>query len=151
MNGIFLERMARKRLGLSDSWKAFQFVCLPRGAVATTHYEVVGAECDAVFTRGPRKGETNWGKRNLKTERSFICSVAEGELFLREWEETGKCHRCDGAGKEWVGWSEETGHKHRECSRCFGTGNAPAQVTAELPAGVTNQERGTQNPEQINR
>ena len=118
-----LERLARRRLNLAENWKVYQWECLPKSSMQTTHFQVTGAVCDAVYSKGPRKGETNWSKRDRKTEMQFVCSVAEAEAFCLEWEqETGKCHKCEGSGQTFAGWNPTDGNKYRTCQRCNGSG-----------------------------
>lgn len=76
---------------------------------------VKGAVCTATFKSGPRKGETNWAKRDKTTEREFLITFVEHDARVAAWEaEHGTCSSCtDG--------QYETGGT---CHRCKGTGKA---------------------------
>lgn len=122
-----LENHARELLKMPLNWKAFRFKRMPEDAVDTTHTLVTGAVCLHVYASGPRKGGTNWSKRDPSTERSVIISDAESASYRLLWEETtGNCHKCGGDGQEWTSWHHITGHAHAPCRRCNATGKSPA-------------------------
>ena len=124
----FLAEHAKEVNGLPANWKVFHYKCLPNVEgrhTKTTHYQLTGAVCDAVYQSGRHKGRTNWAKKDKSTLATVIIGVAEHEAFLLRWEaKTGKCHKCYGTGQEWRGWNCETGDKYGMCGRCGGSGNA---------------------------
>ena len=124
-----LENHARELLHQPPEWRIHRWQRLPEDAHygGFTHTAVTGAVCNAVFLRGPRKGPTNWSKRDPDTDRGVIISDVEHNAWLLAWEkQTGKCHECGGTGQEWAGWNHETGDRYRDCRRCKATGKAPA-------------------------
>ena len=99
-------------------WRAYRFECIAGGGMLLR-----GAVCDETFKRGPRKGCTNWGKRDRSTERQLALSASEMAEFERAWEiETGKCHECMGSGQVFLRWSQSEGRMTHDCHRCLGSG-----------------------------
>lgn len=112
---------------LPAGWNWYRWEALPRKRSGNaTHLQITGAVCTATITKGKRKGQTNWLKRDKSTEKTFVFSVNDFEAWQLERErKTGKCRECYGTGQAWAGWSAETGTKYRTCRRCGGTGKAP--------------------------
>ena len=128
-----LENHARELLKMPANWRYYRWQRMPEDAPPNccTHTLVTGAVCSAVFARGPRKGHTNWSKRDAATDRSVLISDEEHNARLLAWEErTGNCHRCGGAGQDWAGWSAKEGDRYRPCPRCAATGKRPQPATA---------------------
>lgn len=110
----FYNEIARER-GAPEGWRWYSLQAVgenrKNGAAI-----VKGAVCTAVYKSGPRKGTTNWTKRDKSTEREFLITFAEYDARVAAYESsTGHCSSCGGAGK----W--ESG---RDCARCRGTGKA---------------------------
>lgn len=128
------ELQARRALGMPDNWRLFSWQCVPSGSMDSTHVRLRGAVCTAVFTRGPRKGRTNWAKRDRSTECEVYISHADHDAFCIQWEaETGHCHECTGTGQTFAGWSVADGVRHRTCTRCLGTGDSPTSPPSIPP------------------
>lgn len=82
-------------------------------------------------TRGKYKGQTNYTRPVLGTERSVVLDDEEFKAWLPTWEaRTGLCFTCCGTGQKWVGWSAAEGNRHVDCPKCSATGFAAEQVPA---------------------
>lgn len=82
------------------------------------------------YTRGPRKGQTNWDESVPGTERVLFINLDELEEFKAEWERTtGLCRDCTESGLVWAGWSRDEGTKWKPCTRC---GRKPVEETQGL-------------------
>ncbi len=46
---------------------------------------VRGAVCTATYTRGPRKGQTNWTKMDHSTVREFVITFADYDARAAKW------------------------------------------------------------------
>jgi hypothetical protein len=122
----------RKTYGVPEDWKWFRLQAMGKPPHEFTL--VTGAVCTGVFERGPRKGNTDWKKRDKKTEVQLAIPRDAMQAFQAQWEiETGRCSNCYGRGQEWCGWAKGEGHKYRPCSRCEATG---AAVNIHKQAGV---------------
>lgn len=81
-------------------------------------------------------GKPAWKYADKSTQKSVIFTFGEHDAWTAEWERrTGLCRQdADGhPGQEWMGWSQEGGHRFQTCPRCKGTGKAnlePAPATA---------------------
>ena len=107
--------------GAPAGWRWFSLKAIDSTVIVT------GAVCTATYTRGKRKGQTNWAKRDAATERTYAVSPAEiAERQLRWEKETGTCHTCGGGAREWFKWSAVGGNEYRDCRRCKATGKAAA-------------------------
>jgi hypothetical protein len=72
-----------------------------------------------VLTRGPRKGQTKFGRLTHK----IVITQAEIKAAEVQYEhDTGRCYDCDGDGQESRGWSKEGGDIWKTCRKCGGTG-----------------------------
>jgi len=111
-----LERMARERLGVGDDWNVCVWESLPPGHRRTDTYRVTGA-----VKRGPK-----WPP--LKECQQVYVSPAEADAYALAWEtRTGKCHECEGSGKEVASFCcRKSKATYRPCSRCDGTGERRA-------------------------
>lgn len=117
-----IEAAARRKLGASEDWQAYQ--CEAVGG----DYIVVGSVPVGVFASGPRKGKPKWKGDGKKV----IIHGAEVEAeIVRYMEATGNCHNCFGTKEEFLSWSVAEGTKKCPCSVCGGSGLAApaAQVT----------------------
>lgn len=127
----FLLMHAREAFNLPANWHWYKLEAVGPHESPNKAILVTGAVVTAIFTRGPRKGSLNFGKRDRKTECTVPISARDHEAWLLQWEEsTGQCHECGGTGQAWVGWSKAEGHRYRTCHRCDGTGKAPALARA---------------------
>ncbi len=110
---------ARELLGMPPDWQVYRWEVKGAGV----HIE--GAVANEKFLRGPRKGHTNWAKKDKATEAGITISNDVHRVWLRDWEiKTGHCHKCGGTSEEWAGWDHIEGTKYRPCQRCAATGNA---------------------------
>lgn len=119
---------AREIGRLPDDWQWFKLEVIGKHP-NTQGVMVTGAVSHVLIEKGPRKGEPNWKHRDKATEQQVF--VAHGAMDARKdrYEtETGVCHRCFGSGKVVQSVSIHTGATYRTCSRCDGTGRAPAQA-----------------------
>lgn len=123
------EEHAREKLGMPANWHVFRLECFPKsGREPTLYIEVTGAVCEAVFQRGKRKGQVNWGRRYKATEKTAILPIAEHEKWKADWEtRTGLCFSCVGEKRVAIGWSQVSGTKYKPCPRCHETGKRPQQ------------------------
>lgn len=122
----FLLLHAREAFNLPPDWEWFKLEAV--GPHDSPHRTVLmtGAICEAVYTRGKRKGAKKWSERDKSTECTVPIKGSDHEAWLLNWEaETSKCHQCGGSGEEWFGWSIDAGNRFRTCSRCGGSGNPP--------------------------
>lgn len=117
-----IEAAARRKLGASEDWKAYQFESIDGD------YIVVGSVPVGVFSSGPRKGKPKWKGDGKKV----IVHGAEVEAEIARYVgATGNCFNCFGTKEEFLSWSIAEGTKRRHCSVCGGSGVAApaAQVT----------------------
>jgi hypothetical protein len=115
-----LDQLACEKAGQGEEWAVYRWEAMPesRGTLVT------GAVAPP-YKSGPRKGQPNWQKRDLATERRIFISYDEGYAYMLEWErKTGNCAQCQGRGKRVVGWSRDGGNRYRDCGVCKGTGKA---------------------------
>ena len=58
---------------------------------------VRGAVCAAIITRGPRKGETNWAKRDRSTDHTIVITFADYDARVAAWKAGEPCENpcCD--------------------------------------------------------
>jgi hypothetical protein len=95
----------------------------------STHIVILKGMVAPLLTKGKNKGRPNWRKGDKSTERTFAVSSDQIKQFDDDYEaETGKCSKCEG-GQEWAGWSIDSGHRYRTCSKCKGSGKALTQDT----------------------
>lgn len=121
----FINMIASER-GAPDGWQWYRQEAIDGGLLVT------GAVCDATYKSGPRKGLTNWSKRDKATERRILISELAMLGRRMQWErDTGKCSECFGTGAEWAGWSAKDGNRTRPCRRCGSTGKAPQGVQGQ--------------------
>lgn len=117
-----IEAAARRKLGVSEGWKAYQFEAV------TGSYIVVGSIPVGVFANGPRKGKPKWKGDGKKV----IVTGAEVEAEIAHYvAATGNCPHCLGTKEEFLSWSVTEGLKKRICTVCIGSGLAEmaSQVT----------------------
>ena len=88
----------------------------------TLYVELTGAVCAVNYSRGERKGQTNWSKRDRGTERKVIITPAEHTRWLIAWEKrTGLCSHCVGKGQVFRSWNHQAGTTYRTCPVCNGS------------------------------
>lgn len=110
----FWNLIARARTGMAEPWGwiSIQAIGGPPGGPGT-HTLLKGAMPGPPFKSGPRKGRTNWAKRDRSFDRTVVISNEDFDAFKRNWElETGLCCECGGDG-DWCGV---------KCPRCCGSG-----------------------------
>lgn len=124
MRDTLYEVHVREKYGLPAAWKAYRFEILPHSQSAKAWIQLTGIVAPAK-TRGARKGDPNWGKGDPSTRQVLTIAVVEHDEWLRGWEnKTGKCHSCQGEGKELASCGIH-GTTYRTCYRCGGTGWKP--------------------------
>jgi hypothetical protein len=127
----FYSEHARKIGNLPPEWKWFHIERLPHLGECQTIL-IRGAIAPA-FTRGKRKGQTNWRARDKATEREFYITPAQHKVFLAEWEQShGACYHCQGSCQELARWSVDRGTEYRPCSRCKATGKPPQEQISQV-------------------
>lgn len=99
---------------------------------ATGGYIVDGCVPYGTYSRGPRKGKPRYSHPKATDRRTIIVTTDQVQAAASAYESCGRCWQCKGSGKEWSGWSAETGTRQRTCRRCQGTGKAPRK-TQEAP------------------
>lgn len=110
---------AREKAQLPTNWQIFRWECFPKDATAAIYINLTGAVCEHKYSKGKRKGRTNWSKRDLSTEATVSLFVSEHEAWTKEWEQrTGMCSRCTGTGKVFYSWSTTTGTEDQPCPKC---------------------------------
>lgn len=125
MNLKIIEARLRKDNALPASFQFYHWKMMPEYG-DPMYCEFEGADVP-LLTRGPRKGQPNYGKKT--GVRKFAVGVQAAKDWEAQWSaETGKCIRCMGA-KEIV-WSVSVaeGRKYKACPDCKGTGNAKVEV-----------------------
>lgn len=101
---------------------------------------VKGAVPTRMISRGRNKGHPDWRTADKETEREVFVSESAFDARRARFEaETGKCHACQGDGQEVQSWSAEKGVTYRDCSRCKGSGLAPAPVGRRGEAAETQR------------
>ncbi len=119
------ETVARRKLGTLPEDVDFCRWGFIRGT-DTTKLEVYRFR---IATRGPRKGQRIFFGPPLG-----VAYVTEAEIEaekVRFERETGKCHACGGDGREWAGWTADSGTIWRRCSSCKAMGKACLCPAAE--------------------
>lgn len=117
-----IEEHAREKCGAGETWRMFRWECFPHGG-EPIYQSVTGAVCEHHFLRGPRKGQTNWQKRDARTEQTVNITVVDHDKWVKDWQSrTGKCSECVGTGEVFKRWSLKTGTEFSQCHKCKGTG-----------------------------
>lgn len=112
-----LENVARRKLGIvSPDWFIGAWEKIGPDAV------LCSGGVTRTITKGPRKGRKAWGSM---PDKVVVTDAEEHAERLRYETETGKCANCDD-GQTWAGWHHETGNYFKTCTRCKGSGKAPA-------------------------
>jgi len=87
----FYNLIARER-GMPEGWRWYQIEARPQFWAGkqpdrgTATCLVRGAVCTAVITRGARKGQTNWAKRDRSTDQEIVISFAEYDARVSKWK-----------------------------------------------------------------
>jgi hypothetical protein len=119
------ELHAREKAGLPQEWRLYKWELFPKAGPDFLYVQITGAVALTKYTKGPRKGRTNWSQKSC--QKTVILVRQEHEEWCREWErKTGKCQRCYGTGQSWAGWNHLTGDAWRDCRKCNATGKAPS-------------------------
>jgi len=120
------ERCAIETFNLPNDWQvvAWEKVGMDeRGDYQ--HLEMKGGVYRHTIEKGKRKGEPDYKRPEPGTVATISVTPGQIEAWLDRWEmETGYCHKCDGTGFEWSGWSAQHGHRYRSCDRCKQTGRS---------------------------
>jgi len=112
-----------KDRGAPLEWRWFELKTLDD----VNYCQMRGGVCRAVFKSGPRKGRTNWSKRDTSLDRVYIFSSAELHSFQEKWSrERGLCGKCLGAGASPYKWSRDEGTTWKTCATCKGRGKRDA-------------------------
>lgn len=118
----FYNLIAAER-GMPAGWKWNLLKCVGELENDGSGVLVTGAVCTAIYSRGKRKGDTNWKKRDRSTEKELFISRNEYEKRRQKWQaDTGKCVECLGSGKTLASMSIYTGKTYRPCHECKATG-----------------------------
>lgn len=106
-----------------EGWQGYRWtICDGGGAI------VKGCVPSGTYTRGPRKGSPKFRPAAPNTERTVIVADLHMVKVAAEYETTGKCWDCKGSGQTFAGWSAAEGVRHRQCTRCNGTGKSDLLV-----------------------
>lgn len=117
---------AKEKAKLPDRWRCYKWEFFPKRE-ETIYVAVTGAVCE----HWKPNGETDWKKRDKKTEWIINLSVIEHEAWRREWEQRNcKCSECLGTGEVMASWSEKEGLKTRTCPKCKGARTPNDQAEA---------------------
>ena len=113
----FAENIARAKLApLPDGWDISRFEAIGPDAAL---YTFSGYR---ILTRGPHAGK----RKYMGPSRTAVVTDAEIAAARAAFEAaTGKCCNCAGDGREYIGWSAQSGPKFRTCNRCSGSGDRP--------------------------
>lgn len=128
-----LEMQVRERLNL-PAWQVATWELL--GDVNGPHTSQVNKMTGGVYplvTKGKRMGEPAWRRPEPGTKQTLYITPLEHSAWLLAWEKrTGSCSKCfKHPGQEFESWNHLTGTHYRTCTRCQGTGQAPAQEGGE--------------------
>lgn len=119
---LFCEH-AKEKANAPHNWDVFSWACHPTDGTEVIYYQIKGAVCEAVKTRGPNKGQKDWSKRDRSTERTVNITVREHSEWKQQWSaRTGKCNRCTGTGETLLRMSVDDGALYKPCPKCLGTG-----------------------------
>jgi DnaJ-class molecular chaperone len=130
----FYAEHAKEKAGLPSGWRAYRYRSLPENSRECLYVGVKGGVVPDK-TRGENQGEPNWRSKEISHEQEVYFTPAEHDAWLLQWEaKTCKCHVCQGSGQEWTGWGVDTGHRHKTCTRCAGTGQAPGNEASAKAA-----------------
>jgi len=136
MTGPDLYNLFAATQGVPEGWRWYEVRAVRQRA--GDGVLIKGAVCTAVYSRGPRKGQTDWHKLDRATVRELFATFAQLDAVRDTWErETGKCAKCGGDGQEVESVGTRAGVTHRTyrpCTRCDASGKAPA-ATAEVSHG----------------
>jgi hypothetical protein len=119
-----MEQHIREEYELPGDW---QMVSWERKSMDTPSEYLVceGAIYKQVYTRGPRKGHTHFGKPEPGTSLTVSITAKQHQRWLDQWErDTGLCRECQGSKWSCCGWNHEKGNRYRPCDRCGATGQA---------------------------
>lgn len=117
-----MEVVARKKIGASDAWKAFEFSVVDHKNVATSAIRIRGS----IPIGKRRDGHPKWGK--VSDADSVYIYQSEIDAAKLDYErETGKCAECVG-GQYCSGFGVGPVYKYRPCTRCDGKGRPIVSV-----------------------
>lgn len=123
VDGRLLEIHAREKAGMGETWNLYHYEHVTLGG-KHVGYELKGAVAPPKLS-GKSKGQPNWAKRDMATDRTVGISVADHDAWVDQWEaRTGLCRECMGDGKTVASFSVSDGPTYRECGSCQGTGKA---------------------------
>ena len=111
---------AQYRHGLPATWQWRRSAILDGWFI-----ELNGASPIGTYQRGPRKGQPKFPAAT-NYRRVIITTVDVAEARSRWEHETGQCSRCGGTGQEVAQVSASTGATYRACRACEGSGKAKA-------------------------
>lgn len=124
MTADTLAETLKKRHALPPDFRFWKWEWMPHPEY--THMMLTGGVCPPLKS-GPNKGKPNY-KAGAKDKREFILSRADLEQLDQEYEaESGKCAKCEGAGKTIMS-SSPFGTNYQQCKRCEGSGKPPVEV-----------------------
>ena len=92
----FYNLIARER-GMPPGWRWYQLEAVPKFFASKAPDRknaaciVRGAVCTATITRGPRKGETNWAKRDRSTDHTIVITFADYDARVAAWKAGEPC------------------------------------------------------------
>lgn len=104
-----------------EGWRAYKWEHAEGGNIVT------GCVPSGVITHGPRKGEPKFEPPTPGTLRKVIVTDEQMAARAIAYEaESRTCWNCKGERQVPWGWSTAEGMKYHVCTRCSGSGAAPA-------------------------
>ena len=115
------ERKGRSKLSVE---KDFEFYLFER--VGDGNDMILTGSVPRLISKGKRKGEKTWDKKNDKTV--VVTEEEAGQQFLEYEKKTGKCGRCFGKGEVFKSWNHKKGTAYMPCRKCNGTGSSAKNI-----------------------
>jgi hypothetical protein len=110
-----VDQVAKNKMGV-PGWEPYAWERIGKDGLLVT------GGIPRLLKSGPRKGEKTW---DGEVNKVVVVEAEVDAEKSRYEEETGKCHKCLGAGEVISGWSKETGRRMLKCPRCLGCGLKP--------------------------
>jgi len=111
------ENVARRKLGVDQSWEMCRWNCIGDGDRRDAIYSL---GVPRLLKSGPRKGQKTW--RDFDCRDVVVTDEETAAEFARYEAEEKKCGECFGSGEVFAGWSATNGVRNKPCGRCGGTG-----------------------------
>lgn len=117
MKHCFYSQVAREKLGAPEEWRWVRLEAVGRDDT------LVEGGVPRTLKSGPNKGKATW--RDVRLERAVVTRAELVKAQTAFERETGKCHRCQGEGKQVAAAHSDGSVDLIDCARCNGTGSAP--------------------------